>query len=131
MRVYRVQDNEGRGPFKPGFSQVWADPDWAPGMKPLPTFMEEFGRDLIDRLGQPGEYFGSAVRAAGDICKWFSADERRRLCDLGYSVVALKISRILAESENQLVFARRTPLRHGAIIVPWPVEQSPQEGKKP
>jgi hypothetical protein len=123
VRIYRVQDREGRGPFKPGFSKVWADDDFAPGMKPLPTFMEEFGHDIIERLGRVGEYFGSGVLSHQDICKWFSATERRKLCDLGYDVVSLKVSRLLASSENQVLFARETPLHRGAIIVGWPVQR--------
>ena len=131
MRVYRVQDQEGHGPFRPGFSATWSDAEWAPGMKPLPTFMEEFGRDLIDRLGLPGEHFGSAVRTAPEIRKWFSPTEQRCLIDLGYNVVALKVSRVLAESKNQLVFARRMPLRHGAIIVSWPtISSAYREGEQ-
>ena len=119
-RVFRVQDREGRGPFKPGFSKMWCDDDFAPGQENLPTFLEEFGFDIIDRLGKPGEYYGSAVRTIAEICRWFSATERARLASLDYNIVSLRANRILAESKNQLLIARRAPLANGAIIVSWP-----------
>lgn len=119
VRVFRVQDANGRGPFRPGFSREWCDDDFAPGMLPLPTWMEEFGRDLIDRLGRPGEHFGSAVRTIGQISRWFSATEQNRLEKHAFNVVSLHVTRVLAESANQLVFARGMPLARGALIVPW------------
>lgn len=110
MIVYRVQDHKGRGPFKPGLSKRWADEVFAPGQEELPTFMEEFGNDLIERLGRPGEYYGSAVRSADKIKRWFSEAERTKLHKLGYRLVSMKADRVLAESSNQIVFARRRPL---------------------
>lgn len=118
-RIYRIQDNEGRGPFRPGFSRQWADEVFAPGMIPLPTFMEEFGCDIIDRLGRPAEFFGSGVRKLADLGKWFSTTERQRLAVLGFGIRTMKVSRILAESENQLVFARSMPLTFRATLIPW------------
>jgi hypothetical protein len=122
MRVYRVQDAEGRGPFRPGVPAVWADEFFAPGMDEMPSWMEEFGADLINRKGLPGEYFGTAVRLLGHLRKWFSCAEMARLDALGYRPVCLTIQRILAESGNQLIFARRAPLAKGALLVPWPAE---------
>lgn len=119
-RVYRVQDANGRGPYQPGFSRQWADEDFAPGMMALPTWMEEFGSDLITRLGRPGEHYGSAVRSVEKLSEWFSPTEQRRLAALGFIPVALRANRILAESKNQLVFARQRPLARGALLMPWP-----------
>ena len=117
MRVFRIQDCHGRGPFIPGFSAQWADETFRDCTAPLPTWMDEFGADLLDRLGLPGEFFGSAVRSANQISRWFSAREQARLASLGFHVVKLNVDRILAESENQLVFARRRPLSRGAKIL--------------
>lgn len=117
--VYRVQDLAGRGPFKPGFSRKWADQDFAPGIVPLPTFMEEFGVDIIERLGQDGEHFGSAVRTLEQINKWFSSTERRKLNRLGYRLVKMEADRILAESKNQLLIARKRPFHRDILVVFW------------
>lgn len=119
MHVYRVQGLDGRGPFRPGFSRYWADDDFAPGIVAPPTWMDEFGADAIDRLGKRGEYFGSAVRAIADISKWFSTTEQSRLATMGFNVVSLRAFRILAESPNQVLFARRSPFNVGARPIPW------------
>ena len=118
-RVFRIQDADGRGPWRPGFSVKWSDPDFAPGVEDLPPYFVEFGHDLLERRGIPGEHYGCAVRKLKDLCRWVSAAERAKLATLGFNIVSLKPDRILAESKNQLVFACRTPLSRAAIILPW------------
>lgn len=117
--VYRVQDADGRGPFKPGFTQHWIDIYFAPGVQPYPTWMEEFGEDLIKKNGLPGEYYGSAVRTRDELDGWFSVTEQRKVKHLGYRIVAIGIDRVSAESTCQLVFARSVPLYIGTTIIPW------------
>lgn len=119
VRVYRVQDSAGRGPFKPGFSQKWANKDFDDEVLALPSFLEEFGLDVIDRLGRKGEYFGSAVLALAELRKWFSTSERHQLQKLGYHPVSMVADRILAESKHQVLFARNTPLNISAIRLSW------------
>lgn len=116
-RVFRIQDSEGRGPFRPGLSQVWIDEERT---SMPPTFMEEFGWDIFDKMGRPGEHFGSAVRRVEDLLRWFSHREMRKLAALGYRIVSLSDARVLAESENQCVFARSRPLAEGATFHRWP-----------
>jgi hypothetical protein len=111
--VYRIQDAEGRGPFRPGFSSTWLD---AARHCEFPSWLEEFGWCIPADLQAQGWHFGSACRSVEGIKQWFSRTERRRLERFGYSLVALKPDRILAESERQLVIARRLPLADGAII---------------
>lgn len=120
VRVYRIQDREGRGPFKPGFSRFWADEEFADGVLGLPTILQDFGADLITRLGRDGEHFGTAVRTPQELQKWFSNTEMAKLADLGYNPVSLRIDRVLAESSSQLVFAKSAPLTSGAVMIDWP-----------
>jgi hypothetical protein len=120
IHVYRVQDRYGRGPWKPGFSHRWSDPELAPGQEELLPVYEEFGLDVFHRLGRANEFYGTAVRSPEALCRWFSASEQCRLSALGYSAVSLGVDRILAESKHQLVFARREPLRIGALVIQWP-----------
>jgi len=122
-RVYRIQDREGRGPWRPGFSRVWCDAEYGPGVEPLPPWGVEFGLALIERRGLPGEHYGCAVRKPQELRRWVSATERRRLAELGFNVVSVRADRVLAESRNQIVFASRTPLARAAIILPWGVVQ--------
>ena len=119
-RVYRIQDKDGRGPWRPGLTRVWSDPEFGPGVENLLPWGVEFGLDLLARRGLPGEYYGCAVRKPAELRRWVSATERSRLAALGFSVVSVKADRILAESKNQIVFASRLPLARAAIIVlPW------------
>jgi hypothetical protein len=117
ISVYRIQDHEGRGQFKPGFSAIWSDEFFVPGVEAMPTWIEEFGHDLVERLGFPGEHYGSAVRTLPEINKWFSANEQERLRRMGYNIVSMTVDRILAESKNQLVFARKKPLYKHVVII--------------
>ncbi len=121
ITIYRIQDKEGRGPFKPGFSKVWSDDDFALGVKAHPTWMQEFGSDLIAKNGKPGNHWGSGLRTIEKLNEWFSKAEQARLAQLGYNVVSMQIDRILAESENQLVFERARPLHKHVVIVPWKI----------
>ena len=118
--VYRVQDREGRGPWRPGFSVKWLDDSDVPLP---PSFCDEFGWRPADVRGmwRPGEFGGSACRTVEQLSRWFTPTEQERLRRYGYSIVMMTVDRVLAESENQVVFARRTPLREGVVVVPWPV----------
>lgn len=107
-RLLRLQDCEGRGPFRPGFSAVWRD---------------EFGHDLppiyVD-LGIPaaalgklipyGHWAGCACRSEDELYQWFSRRERRRLKRLGYETVSFVPDRVIAETRSQVFFAMRVPL---------------------
>ena len=117
--VYRVQDQYGRGPWRPGFSATWLDRSDVPLP---PTFCEEFGWREVDvpRMFQRDEFFGSACRTLEQLLRWFTPTERERLRSYGYSIVMMTVDRVLGESENQVVFARRRSLTRGAIVIPWP-----------
>ncbi len=114
ISIYRVQDDEGRGPFRPGFSRRWID---AVGPDLPPSWIEEFGHDLIQREGRRHEHFGSGCMSLDGLRRWFSADEIMRLRLLGYRIVRLDGCRGLAESVYQVVFARSRPFRLDAVEV--------------
>ena len=116
--VYRIQDAEGRGPYRPGFSHRWTDPD-ATTANRQPIFFEFPNLDL-SRIS-PGRS-GCAFRTLDQLLRWFTPFERQKLAALGYSVVSMEADEILAESEHQLVFTRRLPLAVGAISIPIPQE---------
>ena len=122
MKIYRIQDRDGRGPFKPGFSKEWCDDNFTGGRIALPTWMEEFGPDAIDRLAHQDErYFGSAVRTMKQLAAWFSPTECQRLADFGYQVAAIQGGRIMAESKYQLLIARHTSFATNCLIIPWSI----------
>jgi len=103
--VFRVQDTEGRGPWRPGFSRVWVQP--RPDHMLLAPFFVEFPGVLKAVL--PGERLGSGCNNPSHLRRWFTEKEYRTLKKLGYSAVALEVDRILAESDVQVVFVRALP----------------------
>lgn len=111
-RVYRVQDVEGRGPWRPGFSRLWVrDRDDHDNLR---TWVEQFGVGIIPRTGWPfGKHFGCACRTLEQLRRWFTAEEYATLQAYGYQAVSMDVQRVLAESDIQLVFQRARPLRAG------------------
>lgn len=103
--VYRIQDSEGRGPFKPGFSQTWVQP--RPDHENLQPWFIEFGR--VDEKVLTGETSGSACRSLEQLRRWFSKREYRRLKKCGYRAVKMNVNRIIAESDIQCFVGRARP----------------------
>ena len=113
MRIYRIQAADGRGPFRPGVTEQWiGEPRW----HERPSLMEEFDmRDILARVAK--RHMGCGFRTPEQLRRWFDADEMAKLAMLGFHAVTMTVDEIIAESRTQLVFARRTPLRVGAIII--------------
>lgn len=109
--VFRWQDAEGRGPYRPGMSRYWADEDQQASNPPM---FIEFGADVV-RHGRPGEAMGCGFRSPEQMHRWFTRDEQDRMRLLGYRFGAMKVDRIVAESDRQVVFARRQPLALGFV----------------
>jgi hypothetical protein len=108
-RVVRIQDHDGRGPFKPGFSHVWCDTEGDPQ---LPPWFQEFP-GLLQKVRKAAEthHVGCGCRSVEQIERWFTPTERVRLSILGYKLVSMEVDRVLAESKNQVVFLREKPLK--------------------
>jgi hypothetical protein len=120
-RVFRVQHpSDGRGPFRPGFSNAWTDDDGELLRSTKPTWMDEFGWEATNVAGRPGEYFGTAVVRLEMLAGWFSSGECSRLAALGYVVACIPDARVLRSSENQVLFCRTQPLNIGVQIRRWP-----------
>ncbi len=114
VTIYRVQGHDGRGPYKPGFSESWVDED-RDGSE-HPPFFEEMGWEILQKAPQ-GYAIGCAFRSLEALRRWFSETELSRLRAYGYAVVTMEADIILGESERQLVFARRRPHRAGAKVI--------------
>lgn len=109
--LYRVQDREGRGPYRPGLSVQWAD--YEAGDHYCPPFFVEMGIGAaeVPRLFTPGWHGGCAFRNVDDVFRWFAPKERVALDRLGYRINAIVPDRIIAETPTQIVFECRRPLR--------------------
>lgn len=113
--VYRIQDAEGRGPYRPGWSHTWLDKSRDESTRP--PFYWEFGMHVA-RKALVGESIGCAFRTMEQLKRWFSDAERKRLSGFGYQVVTIVADRILAESKYQLIFTCRMPLNMACSPVP-------------
>lgn len=105
--VYRIQDDEGRGPWKPGFSHLWIEPR-ADHDNLIPWY-REFGDVHLRAIA--GMYMGCACTSVDQLRRWFSPVEYDRLISFGYRAVTMKAGRILAQSDIQCFFERSKPLR--------------------
>lgn len=111
--VFRIQDKDGRGPFRLGFSHVWVEDREDLGNL-LPWFVE-FG--WVDRLLLYGEYGGSGCVALDQLGRWFTVSEYRTLVLFGYRSVKMEVGRLLAESKIQCFFGRAIPLSEEVVVV--------------
>lgn len=108
MIVLRVQDAEGRGPYRPGFSHRWSDPEGPI----VPLWWEEIGEDMMTahaRMAGPFHY-GCGFLNQEQFAAWFSEKEQRRLDRLGFSLVTIPVAIIVAKTPTQIVFGSRRPL---------------------
>lgn len=116
IELYRVQDKEGRGPFKPGFSRHWIDADsdqhWQQDV------ISAFGLAWRDEIPR-GWWCGCACRSLDGIGKWFLPKECARLKEFGYFLVRLDADKIIRENDEQVIFARRQPLTRGVSVLDW------------
>ena len=103
--IYRVQDKDGRGPFKPGFSHKWIKVRAA--HDDLKPWFSEFG--AINRKVRSGFRCGSACLSISKLRIWFTREEYATLQSLGYQAVKMDAD-ILAESFSQCFFERERPL---------------------
>jgi hypothetical protein len=103
--VFRVQDRDGRGPWKPGFSQCWVE-DRDDHDNLLPWYSE---MGPVHKLGIVGMHQGTSCESLEQLRRWFTKSEYRTLRRYGYQAVQMDVGRILGKSETQLVFERAKP----------------------
>jgi hypothetical protein len=105
--IYRIQDKDGRGPWKPGFSHKWVET--RPDHDNLIPWMYEFGP--VHERACTWEHIGCGCLTIEQLRRWFTESEYRKLLGYGYISVKIKPGRILASNNTQCVFARTIPLK--------------------
>lgn len=90
--VYRIQDAEGRGPWRPGFSKFWVE-DRDDHDLLLPWY-QQFGR--VDQRVLSGMHMGCGCKTVEQLQRWFIPTEYRRLVAYGFHAVQMDVGRILA-----------------------------------
>ena len=125
ITIYRVQDADGRGPWKPGFSHTWVEDHDEKWFESHPTWWQDFGLTPL-KINITGMPMGSGCASIGQLQDWFTPTEYQKLKGLGYQAVKMEVGRILAQSAVQVVFERARPLQEGAE----PVELYSHETKE-
>ncbi len=113
MKIYRVQDAEGRGPWRPGFSQAWIEERPDAELDKLFAIQDEFP-NLGSMLRRSDKHVGVGCKSLSQLRMWFTEKEYQNLLALGFECCALEVDRVVAESEIQCVFARSKPLNKNA-----------------
>ena len=103
--VYRIQDAEGRGPFKPGFIKKWVE--YRLDHNNLQPWFIEFGR--VDKQISAEETSGCACKSLEQLRRWFTKREYTKLKKLGYKAVRIKVDHIIEESDIQCFVSRSMP----------------------
>jgi hypothetical protein len=123
VEVYRIQDSEGRGPWRPGFSHNWVE-SRSDHANLVPWFTE-FGMGIFKGM-KSYEHGGSACLDLDQLKRWFTESEYLTLLEFGYKCVKMDAHRILAKSEIQCVFFRRKPLYMDCQTIELYPPQDPQ-----
>ena len=114
MIVFRIQDRQGRGPWKPGFSHRWIR--LQPNYDLVPWFEEWPGFDPVKEKVRR-EVIGTGCKTVEQLKRWFDRSEYTTLRILGYHAVKISGVRPLRESDNQVVFGREKPLNRDVEII--------------
>ena len=116
--VYRVQAADGRGPWRPGWSQQWIDAD-APVGRLSETVMDLLPIATLRAL-PPTMHYGCGCRSLEALLHWFTPLEQERLSRFGFYPVRLHADAVLAESEWQMFVGRSRPFSDGATRLSFP-----------
>lgn len=112
--IYRVQDREGRGPFRPGVTHVWADKEGQP-FPPSFTEHPKF-KSVVRRAHSKGLHLGAAVIGLASLSRWFSTEELVRLDYLGYRIVDASACTVELSDNFQVLVSSPLPLRFLPLI---------------
>jgi hypothetical protein len=107
--IYRIQDSEGRGPFKPGFTHLWIDKERQPFPPPF-TEHPKFA-SVVKRAHSKGLHLGAAVIGWPSLARWFSTDELFRLYERGYWIVDARGCTVELYDDFQVLVSSPLPLR--------------------
>lgn len=118
ITIFRYQDDEGRGPFKPGMADRWlVDHESKPiGLIEMDPMKVRRAIYSFAKLNRGEHHFGFGCKSLDDLFQWFIPDERKRLKKLGYQIVSVLGHQILG-NESEILFSRRLPLAIRAVIL--------------
>ncbi len=123
--LVRVQDSEGRGPWRPGFSESWTSESRVTFFPPI---YSELGavrfKRIVDRAHADGLHIGCAV-SLRRLHEWFADDEREALIGFGFRLVSADGCKQLATTQSQRLIGSPRPLAELPAIE-WPARKDNQ-----
>lgn len=112
--ILRVQDSVGRGPYRPGLSHRWADPNGPDN----PPWWIEIGETMEAAHGRMTDltmHYGCGFDTMDQFHAWFNPRDLRNLDRLGFKLVKIDPDVIVARTPSQVVFGAR---KHFAAAAP-------------
>jgi len=109
VSVYRIQDKEGRGPFKPGYTEKWLDADRT--YFPKAPIREQL---WIKKIADPDLHLAFVCETVEQLKNWVSATEYARIKEDGYSAVKITVDKIWT-LDGQAIAGRKRQYRKQAI----------------
>ena len=95
--VYRIQDKEKRGPWRPGFSHKWVEDRPDAEYEALKPIMHDLPNAMHARGGL------CACRSLSQLKRWVTDSEYQTLFGYGYRCVRITNCEVIAESDIQIV----------------------------
>lgn len=114
--VYRIQDKDGRGPFKPGYTDTWLDNDRT--FFPKAPIREQ---QWIQKIADPDFHIAFVCETIDQLKNWVSETEYARLKKDGYNAVKIAVDKIWT-LDGQAIAGRKKQYRKQAI--PFTLYQS-------
>ena len=109
--IFRIQDSDGRGPYRPNLTKTWCEYH---RMDSKPGIFEEFGQGLVHILArhllQNHGVFGCGFSSIESLQHWFTEGERKSLGRVGFELVVIIPDKVFAKSDKQVVFWCRKSL---------------------
>lgn len=112
MVIYRIQDRYGRGPWKPGFSHKWVED--REDLVNLPPTLRDY-RGMLE-CANAGYAMGYGCKTIDGLKRWITPKEYEMLRGFGYKAVKMEVSKVLMETDTQVLFARSLPLNLNVVV---------------
>jgi len=106
--IYRIQDKDGRGPWKPGFSGRWVE------YRDDHQLLQPWYIEFPDLKFEKGWRYGCGCETREQLRRWITSGEYTTLRILGYRSVMIDACEIVSSSEIQCVFRKREKFNIGA-----------------
>lgn len=119
--LFRIQDRDGRGPWRPGFSVQWIDPEKDDTLcPPMQVEFQNWQSSIRKAQSRGLSHFGCCVSGVRGLHQWFTPAELNRLRGFGFRLVSASALTPICKGRNQIIGASRLPLSF-LPVVDWEI----------